>query len=183
MQYACKAAKFRSIVSVSGFLTIFYRLYCALPNEIFKSEFPLYCLVSLYAYTFCFSTFFNLTEILSFIRNVQNNFETVTVNNFLLFHAVKPKATACSSPIMVNESGNVSCTCQGLGGNPPADVTWYKDGNNASGTGKEEKTLILTNVSEKHRGSYNCVAQSYPSELFRDEVIVEVIVNLNCKYY
>ena len=106
-------------------------------------------------------------------------------NNLNLPHSfisVKPKVTTCCSPIIVNEGDNVSCACQGQGGNPPADVTWYKDNHKIGGTGKEEKTLTLTNViHEKDNGNYKCVAQSYPSEMFRDAVIVEVLVN--CKYY
>ena len=95
---------------------------------------------------------------------------------------MKPKATACFSPITANESDDVSCTCQGQDGNPPADVTWYKDNLMIGGTGKEENTLTLTNVTnEKDHGIYKCMAQSYPDEMFQDEVIVEVIVN--CKYY
>ena len=96
---------------------------------------------------------------------------------------MNPKATACSSPITVNEGDNVSCTCQGQGGNPPADVTWYKDNRKIGRTGKEEKTLTLTNVTnKKDHGSYKCVAQSYPNEMFQDEVIVEVLVRPYCKY-
>ena len=95
---------------------------------------------------------------------------------------MKPTATACSSPIIVNEGHNVSCACQGQGGNPPADVSWYKDNRKIGGTGKEEKTLTLTNVThEKDHGIYKCVAQSHLNEKFQDEIIVRVIVN--CKYY
>ena len=95
---------------------------------------------------------------------------------------MKPKATPCSSSIIVNEGDDVSCACQGRGGNPPADVTWYKDNRKIGGTRKEEKTLTLTNVTnEKDQGSYKCKAQSHSNEMFQDEVIVEVIVN--CKYY
>ena len=95
---------------------------------------------------------------------------------------MKPTATACSSPIIVHEGDNVLCTCQGQGGNPPANVTWYKDNVKIGGTGKEAKTLTLTNViHEKDHGNYKCVAQSYPNEMFKDDVIVEVMVY--CKYY
>ena len=96
---------------------------------------------------------------------------------------MKPTATACSSLITVNEGDNVSCACQGKGGNPPPDVTWYKDNRTIGGTGKEEKTLTLTNVTnENDHGSYKCVAQSHPNETFQDEVIVQVIVRPNCEY-
>ena len=95
---------------------------------------------------------------------------------------MKPKVIAFPNRIKVNEGDYVSCACQGQGGNPPADVTWYKDNRKIGKTGKEEKTLSLTNVTnEKDDGSYKCVAQSYPNEMFQDEVKVEVIVN--CRYY
>ncbi len=83
---------------------------------------------------------------------------------------------------MVNEGGNVTCLCEGRDGNPPADVTWYKGDRTTGLTGKEKITLTLHNVSEKDGGSYKCVAQSYPSIMFKDEKIVEVKVKLNCKY-
>ena len=93
--------------------------------------------------------------------------------------AVKPHATVCSSSITVNEGGNVYCVCQGQGGKPPAEVTWYKDNRKIGETGKEERTLILTNVThEKDDGNYTCVAQSYPNKMFQDEVEVKVIVTV-----
>ena len=96
----------------------------------------------------------------------------------VVYIAVKPNATASPNPIRVNESDNVLCACQGQGGNPPADVTWYKDNHKISETGKEEKTLTLTNViNDKDHKGYKCVAQSHSNEAFRDEVTVEVIVN------
>ena len=103
-------------------------------------------------------------------------------SDVVVYIAVKPNATACPNPITVNEGGNVSCTCQGLGGNPPADVAWYKDNLKISETGKEEKTLTLTNVTnEKDHKGYKCVAQSHPNETFRDEVTVKVKVRPKCK--
>ena len=92
---------------------------------------------------------------------------------------MKPKATACCSPIIVNEGDNVSCACRRQGGNPPAYVTWYKDNRKIGRTGKEEKTLTLTNATNKKHGSYKCVAQSHHNKMFQDEVIVKVIFNYN----
>ena len=54
----------------------------------------------------------------------------------VVYISVKPKATTCCSPIIVNEADNVSCTSRGQGGNPPADVTWYKDNRKIGGTGR-----------------------------------------------
>ena len=58
------------------------------------------------------------------------------------------------------------------------NLTWYKDNHKIGETGKEEKTLTLTNVMhKKDHGNYKCVAESHPNEKFQDEVIVEMIVN------
>ena len=90
----------------------------------------------------------------------------------------KPIVTlSCSSRIIVNEGDNFTCICRGEGGNPPADVTWYKDGVQISGIGKENKTLTLSNVEKTASGIYKCVTQSYT---LTDEKSVEIIVH--CKY-
>ena len=79
----------------------------------------------------------------------------------------------CFSPIMVDEGDNVTCVCRGQGGNPPADVTWYKDNRKIGGTGKEEKTLIRYDVDRAASGTYKCVAQSHN---LTDEKLIEMIV-------
>ena len=79
----------------------------------------------------------------------------------------------CSSPVIVDEGDNVTCVCRGQGGNPPANVTWYKDNHKISGTGKEEKALTLNNVDRTASGTYKCVAQSYN---LTDEKLFEMIV-------
>jgi hypothetical protein len=42
----------------------------------------------------------------------------------------------CPSPIVVNKGENVTCLCQGHGGNIPGhvNVTWFKDGAQISNT-------------------------------------------------
>ena len=87
---------------------------------------------------------------------------------------------SCSSPITVNESGDFICVCRSEGGNPPANVTWYKDGVQIGGTGNEEQTLTLRNVDGTDSGTYKCVAQSHT---LAEEKLVEVKVRLNCKYF
>ena len=100
-----------------------------------------------------------------------------TPSDVFVYIAVRPTATASHNIITVNEGGDVSCLCQGQGGNPPADVTWYKDNRKIGGTGKEQNTLTLKNVTnEKHNGSYKCVAQSHPDKMFQHEDKLEVIV-------
>ena len=72
----------------------------------------------------------------------------------------------------MNEGDNVTCVCRSEGGNPPADVTWFKDGVQISGRGKEQ-TLTLRNVSKTASGIYKCVAQS---STLTDEESMGIIV-------
>ena len=78
----------------------------------------------------------------------------------------------------VNEEDDITCVCKGQGGNPPANVTWYKDGVQVGETGKEEQTLIRRNISEADSGMYTCVAQSHIN--MTDEKSIKITVN--CKY-
>ena len=84
----------------------------------------------------------------------------------------------CSSFITVNEEDDITCVCRGQGGNPPANVTWYKDGVQVGETGKEEQTLIRRNIGEADSGMYMCVAQSHIN--MTDEKSIKVAIN--CKY-
>ena len=77
----------------------------------------------------------------------------------------------------VNEDDDIWCACKGQGGNPPANVTWYKDGIQVGETGKEEQTLIRRNISEADSGMYTCVAQSHIN--MTDEKSINV--KINCK--
>ena len=72
------------------------------------------------------------------------------------FISVTPTVTlSCSSPITVNEGDDFTCVCRGEGGNPPANVAWYKDGVQIGGTGMEEQALTLSNVNGTDNGTYN----------------------------
>ena len=86
----------------------------------------------------------------------------------------------CSRPITVKEGDAVVCECKGEGGNPPADVTWFKDNTKIGRTGKEEQVLALSNVDGKDGGTYTCVAQSHVNST--DGKSIQVKVTLNCKY-
>jgi hypothetical protein len=68
--------------------------------------------------------------------------------------------------------------CRGEGGNPPANVTWYKDGVQIGGTGIEEQTLTLSNVNGTESGTYKCVSQSHINAT--DEKSIEI--KLGSKY-
>ncbi len=86
---------------------------------------------------------------------------------------------SCSSSITLNEGDDFTCVCRGEGGNPPADVTWFKDGVQIGRTGKEEQVLTLRNVSGIDSGTYKCLSRSHT---LTDEKLVAVKIRLNCKY-
>ncbi len=93
--------------------------------------------------------------------------------------SVTPMVTVnCSSPITLDIREGYACECKGEGGNPPADVTWYKGNKQKGGTGKEEQILSLTNVDKNYSGTYTCEAKSH--EQSKNETSIEFIVN--CKY-
>ena len=83
----------------------------------------------------------------------------------------------CSRCITVNEKDDITCICKGQGGNPPANVTWYKDCIQVGETGKEEQILIQRNIGEAGSGMYTCVAQSHTN--MTDEKSINV--KINCK--
>ena len=71
---------------------------------------------------------------------------------------------------MVGEGEDLTCACRGVGGNPPANVTWYKDDGT---TYVENAVLKLINVNKINNCTYKCVVQSYT---LKDENSIEVIV-------
>ena len=83
----------------------------------------------------------------------------------------------CESLTTVNQTDNFTCECKGIDGNPPADVTWYKDDRTIV-TGKEQAMLLLRNVDKDDNGAYRCEVKSH--ERARNETTIELIVN--CKY-
>ena len=83
---------------------------------------------------------------------------------------------------MLNEGDNFTCLCRGEDGNPPANVTWYKDGVQFSHVGTKNQTLNLLNVGGADNGSYKCVATSYPHESYTDEKSIQVIIYCECGY-
>ena len=91
-------------------------------------------------------------------------------------------AFSCSHRNGVNEGDDFMCVCRGEGGYPPANVIWYKDGAQISGTRKENQTLTLSNVDRAQNGTYKCEARSYPSDEFVDAKYIEVRVT-PVKYY
>jgi hypothetical protein len=61
-------------------------------------------------------------------------------------------------------------------------VTWYKGVVQISETKRENNTLNLYDVNATDSGTYACVAQSYPTEGFKDEKSMELAVRLNGVY-
>ena len=79
----------------------------------------------------------------------------------------------------MNQSDYFACECKGTDGNPPADVTWYKDNTKIGDTGKEKAVLVRSNVSKDDNGTYRCEAKSY--EGAKNETSVHLFVI--SKYY
>ncbi|XP_028399387.1 hemicentin-2-like isoform X1 [Dendronephthya gigantea] len=95
-------------------------------------------------------------------------------SNVVVFVASKPAVTlSCSSPIATIEGDNITCICQAKDGNPPANVTWYKDGVQITKSEKNRQILNLNNVDKKDSGIYKCIARSYT---LADEKSIEVMV-------
>ena len=88
----------------------------------------------------------------------------------------------CLSLNEVNEGDNFTCVCKGENGNPPADVTWYKDRVPINGTRTEENTLTLTSVNETSNGTYECEARSHTNDSFADKKSIKLIVRQLSKY-
>ncbi|CAB3986171.1 contactin-3-like [Paramuricea clavata] len=80
----------------------------------------------------------------------------------------------CSSYITLRQSDYFACECKGQGGNPLANVTWYK-GSVPIVTGKEIGILRLPNVDKDDNGTYRCEAKSH--EKAKNETTIELIVN------
>ena len=87
----------------------------------------------------------------------------------------------CSKVITLNQSDFFACECNGTNGNPPANVTWYKNGTKQEliVTGKEKAILVLSNVDKNGSGTYRCEAKSGIEEA-KNETSIDVIVL--CKY-
>ena len=79
----------------------------------------------------------------------------------------------CSSVTAVNQRDFFACECNGIDGNPTANVAWYKD-NTQIVTGKEKAVLVFSNVDKDDNGTYRCEAKSH--ENVKNETSMELIV-------
>ncbi|XP_028413744.1 titin-like [Dendronephthya gigantea] len=100
-----------------------------------------------------------------------------SLSEVVVFVAEKPTVTLdCSSPVTLNEGDNFTCLCRGDGGNPPANVSWFKNGVKITDVGIERQTLNISNISRTDNGTYKCEATSYPHQNYTDEKSCQVIV-------
>ena len=77
----------------------------------------------------------------------------------------------CSSLIALNVGDDVTCLCEGKGGKPPAEVTWYKDGVQIGNVEQEQNVLTLSNVDKTDSGTFKCIGKSHS---LTDEKSIEV---------
>lgn len=84
----------------------------------------------------------------------------------------------CSRYSRANISDDFSCLCRGRDGNPPAQVTWYKDNTKIGDTGEKSQLLQLRVVDKSKSGKYKCEAKSH--EKATNTTFIELTVN--CKF-
>ena len=73
----------------------------------------------------------------------------------MLFILDKPDGVKVESYIAVNETGNATLQCKGLGGNP--DEYWYKWQHNGNDISEGENGIVeLTFVNRNQSGNYTC---------------------------
>ena len=75
------------------------------------------------------------------------------------------------------ESDYFACECKRTDGNPPADVTWYKD-NTKIVTGKES-ILRFLNVKKENSGTYRCAAKR---GIVGAKNEAKILLIVNCEY-
>ena len=90
----------------------------------------------------------------------------------------KPTATLnCPDITTLNEGNDFSGYVQEKNGNPPANITWFKNDKKIGETRKKEQLLTLNDVDNTDSGPYKCVAESYPHEDYQDRRTLGILVN------
>nr|XP_014353376.1 PREDICTED: opioid-binding protein/cell adhesion molecule homolog [Latimeria chalumnae] len=84
------------------------------------------------------------------------------------------KTKVVSSDSTVPEGGAPTLTCE-TESNPPAQITWYKDGIQYSRS--SEKTLQFANVTRQDGGNYSCVATNTLGNHTSESIIVIIPSN------
>ena len=98
---------------------------------------------------------------------------------YFFFSEVPIITVNCSSSTTVKEGDYFACECKGTDGNPPADVTWYKDNTKIGDTGNKKAILRFTDVKRGHSGTYSCEAKSGIGNV-KNETEIGLIVNCKC---
>ena len=96
-------------------------------------------------------------------------------NNVRFLLSVKPTAKVSNCPSVGNEDQTVACVCEGIGGNPPANASWIKNGTSDAIGGVEslKKTLSFNPINRANTGTYRCIAESFD---LVDEESINIIV-------
>ena len=94
-----------------------------------------------------------------FTLSLQNGFRSF-FTSFYYILATPNIAINCSNPSTVNEGDYFACNCDGTGGNPRANVTWYNSSRPIT-KGEEKAILRFTNVGKDDNGTYRCEAKSH----------------------
>ena len=76
----------------------------------------------------------------------------------------------CTRRITLNKIDEVTCVCRGEGGVPPANVTWFKNGEKFGETEKLKNALTLSNFNGTANGTYKCEARSHTNNSFKDSI-------------
>ena len=93
----------------------------------------------------------------------------------------KPSVSViCPSSITLNEGDDFTCVCGSESGNPPGNVTWFKDDALINETATENQMLTLSNVDGTASGYYTCLTLD---RKFKDRKTIEMRVNCKYDYY
>ena len=98
----------------------------------------------------------DISKILSYIIGMRVGMTFFVILSLFYFTIrIIPKISInCSNPTTVIQSDNFACECKGTDGNPPADVTWYKDNALIGDSGEKKAISALSNVDKDDDGTY-----------------------------
>ena len=108
-------------------------------------------------------------------KDWSNYISRATTAVIILFSTGPPFVITGPHNQTVNESDALLLTCN-IGGNPPANISWYHDSNKELTAGS---VLFISHVNRSHAGSYRCIA----SNGFGNPVTSHANVLVNCKLW